>query len=149
MAPGLFGQLDESMLLHADRNFFSFGNWCRAADTARDGAWVAELAGNVLDEWPDGMRLIIRKERPRAGAQLRITDADGLRLTCFATNTVTIPVSELGIRHRIRARYEERIRNARATGLRNLPCTTPPRRRSGLRSSNSHSISSSGCRRLP
>lgn len=87
----------------------------------RDGAWVAELSGNVLDGWPDGMRLIIRKERPHPGAQLRITDADGLRLTCFATNTVTIPISELELRHRRRARCEDRIRNARATGLRNLP----------------------------
>ncbi|WP_328548842.1 hypothetical protein [Streptomyces platensis] len=31
------------------------------------------------------MRLIVRKERPHPGAQLRFTDADGLRLTVFAT----------------------------------------------------------------
>ncbi|MFC5911701.1 IS1380 family transposase, partial [Streptacidiphilus monticola] len=43
----------------------------------RDGAWVAELAGDVLRGWPPGMRLIVRKERPHPGAQLRITDADG------------------------------------------------------------------------
>lgn len=30
----------------------------------REGAWVAELTGNVLDGWPDGMRLIIRKNDP-------------------------------------------------------------------------------------
>jgi hypothetical protein len=30
----------------------------------RDGAWVAELAGDVLKGWPTGMRLIVRKERP-------------------------------------------------------------------------------------
>ncbi len=30
----------------------------------RDGAWVAELTGDVLDGWPTGMRLIVRKERP-------------------------------------------------------------------------------------
>jgi hypothetical protein len=47
----------------------------------RDGAWVAELTGDVLQGWPKGMRLIVRKERPHPGAQLRITDADGLRLT--------------------------------------------------------------------
>ena len=33
------------------------------------------------------MRVIVRKERPHPGAQLRITDADGLRITAFATNT--------------------------------------------------------------
>ncbi len=53
----------------------------------RDGAWGAELTGDVLDGWPQGMRLIVRKERPHPGAQLRLTDADGMRLTCFATNS--------------------------------------------------------------
>ena len=87
----------------------------------RDGAWIAEIAGDVLDGWPEGMRLIVRKERPHPGAQLRITDADGLRLTCFATNTVDVPIAALELRHRQRARAEDRIRAARATGLRNLP----------------------------
>ena len=57
----------------------------------RDGAWLAELAGDVLTGWPKGMRLIVRKERPHPGAQLRFTDADGLRLTCFATYTTGLP----------------------------------------------------------
>ncbi|MFF3377801.1 IS1380 family transposase [Streptomyces sp. NPDC002680] len=86
-----------------------------------DGAWVAELTGDVLDGWPKGMRLIVRKERPHPGAQLRLTDADGMRLTCFATNTLGRPIAELELRHRLRARAEDRIRAARATGLRNLP----------------------------
>ncbi|WP_369658087.1 IS1380 family transposase [Streptomyces sp. RPA4-2] len=89
---------------------------------ARDGAWVAELTGKLLDDWPKGMRLIVRKERPHPGAQLRITDADGMRITCFATNTTGFkPIAELELRHRLRARAEDRIRAARATGLRNLP----------------------------
>ncbi|MCZ4103471.1 IS1380 family transposase [Streptomyces sp. So13.3] len=87
----------------------------------RDGAWVAELAGDVLAGWPQGMRLIVRKERPHPGAQLRITDADGLRLTAFAANTTGVPIATLELRHRQRARAEDRIRAARATGLRNLP----------------------------
>jgi hypothetical protein len=87
----------------------------------RDGAWVAELGGDVLKGWPWGMRLIVRKERPHPGAQLRFTDADGLRLTAFATNTSSVPIATLELRHRQRARAEDRIRNARATGLRNLP----------------------------
>ena len=54
----------------------------------RDGAWVAEVTGLLdLTGWPKGMRVIVRKERPHPGAQLRITDADGHRLTAFATNT--------------------------------------------------------------
>ncbi|MFE1957408.1 IS1380 family transposase [Streptomyces sp. NPDC059479] len=98
--------------------------WTPAVETGgrvRDGAWVAELTGDVLDGWPKGMRLIVRKERPHPGAQLRLTDADGMRLTCFATNTSGRPIAELELRHRLRARAEDRIRNARATGPRNLP----------------------------
>ena len=87
----------------------------------RDGAWVAELSGDVLKGWPMGMRLIVRKERPHPGAQLRFTDADGMRLTCFATNTPDTPIAALELRHRQRARAEDRIRAARDTGLRNLP----------------------------
>ncbi|WP_406352252.1 IS1380 family transposase [Streptomyces sp. NBC_01635] len=87
----------------------------------RDGAWGAELTGKLLDGWPNGMRLIVRKERPHPGAQLRITGADGMRITCFATNTTGRPIAELELRHRLRARAEDRIRAARATGLRNLP----------------------------
>ena len=98
--------------------------WTPAVETSgdiRDGAWVAEIAGDVLNGWPKGMRLIVRKERPHPGAQLRITDADGLRITCFATNTTGAPIAQLELRHRRRARAEDRIRAARATGLRNLP----------------------------
>lgn len=43
-----------------------------------------------------------------------------MRLTCFATNTAGRPIAELELRHRLRARAEDRIRAARATGLRNL-----------------------------
>lgn len=98
--------------------------WAAAVEAdgeIRDGACVAELTGVVLDGWPKGMRLIVRKERPHPGAQLRLTDADGMRLTCFATNTLGRPIAELELRHRMRARAEDRIRAARATGLRNLP----------------------------
>ena len=98
--------------------------WTPAVETdgeVRDRAWVAELSGDVLDGWPTGMRLIVRKERPHPGAQLRITDADGMRITCFATNTPDRPIAELELRHRLRARAEDRIRAARSTGLRNLP----------------------------
>lgn len=98
--------------------------WTPAVETdgeVRDGAWVAEPTGDVLAGWPKGMRLIVRKERPHPGAQLRITDADGMRITCFATNTAGRPIAELELRHRLRARAEDRIRAARATGLRNLP----------------------------
>jgi hypothetical protein len=54
----------------------------------REGAWVAEATALVnLSSWPVGTRLIQRKERPHPGAQLRITDADGMRITGFLTNS--------------------------------------------------------------
>ncbi|WP_343203432.1 transposase [Rhodococcus ruber] len=55
---------------------------CDAEGQVRDGAWVTELTGLLdLSSWPKGMRVIVRKERPHPGAQLRFTDRDGLRLT--------------------------------------------------------------------
>jgi hypothetical protein len=99
--------------------------WTPAYDTnrkPRDGAWVAEATG-VLDltGWPPGMRVIVRKERPHPGAQLRFTDADGNRLIAFATNTTRGQLPDLELRHRHRARAEDRIRAAKQTGLTNLP----------------------------
>jgi Transposase DDE domain group 1 len=92
----------------------------------RDGAWVAEATGCVdLTGWPAGTRLILRKERPHPGAQLRTTDADGMRITGFLTNTAHggpgRQLADLELRHRRHARVEDRIRAAKDTGLRNLP----------------------------
>ncbi|MBF4192129.1 transposase, IS4 family protein [Mycolicibacterium phlei] len=104
--------------------------WYPAIDTRggiRDGAWVAEATDLVnLESWPPGTRLILRKERPHPGAQLRFTDADGMRVTAFITDTphgvVPGQVAGLELRHRQHARVEDRIRELKATGLRNLPC---------------------------
>ncbi|MGW0701567.1 IS1380 family transposase [Streptomyces sp. NPDC002867] len=99
--------------------------WTPAYDASgvqRPGAWIAETTGMPdLSTWPKGMRLIVRKERPHPGAQLRITDVDGNRITCFATNTQGGQLADLELRHRRRARAEDRIRAARDTCLRNLP----------------------------
>jgi Transposase DDE domain group 1 len=89
---------------------------------ARPGAWVAELTGLLdLAGWPAGMRVIVRRERPHPGAQLRFTDIGGHRFTCFATDTKRGQLADLELRHRRRARCEDRIRAAKDTGLRNLP----------------------------
>ena len=103
--------------------------WTPAYDVdgqPRDGAQVAELTGLVAAAmtaagWPAGMRLIARRERPHPGAQLRITDRDGWRLTVFATNTERGQLPDLEVRHRLRARAEDRIRALKDSGLRNLP----------------------------
>jgi hypothetical protein len=88
----------------------------------REGAFVAEVTDLFdLSGWPAGMRLIVRKERPHPGAQLRITDLDGMRITAFVTNTTRGQLADLELRHRRRARAEDRIRCAKDTGLANLP----------------------------
>jgi hypothetical protein len=102
--------------------------WKAALDPdgfVRDGAQVAELTRYLRTptgrrRWPDGMRVIARRERPHPGAQLRITDTDGWRITVFATN---LPgrIADLEVQHRLRARAEDRIRCLKDTGLRNLP----------------------------
>jgi len=101
--------------------------WRAARDadgTTRPGAQVAELTRWLpasFAGWPPGIRVIARRERPHPGAQLRLTDIDGWRVTVFATNTVGGRLADLEIRHRLRARAEDRIRALKDTGLRNMP----------------------------
>ncbi len=100
---------------------------CGDGDDLREGAWVAEATGMLdLSGWPQGSRLILGKERPHPGAQLRFTDVDGMRVTAILTNTpggvVPGQAAGLELRHRQHARVEDRIREAKATGLRNFPC---------------------------
>jgi hypothetical protein len=99
--------------------------WTPAYDSdgqVRQGAWVAEVTGLFdLTSWPAGMRLIVRRERPHPGAQLRITDYDGHRITAFVTNSTRGQLADLELRHRRRARAEDRIRCAKDSGLTNLP----------------------------
>lgn len=111
--------------------------WRAAVDgdgQPRDGAQVAELTAwmpapfratyrDPKANWPTGMRVIARRERPHPGAQLRLTDHNGWRITCFATNTrgPGWTLAALEVRHRQRARCEDRIRGLKDTGLRNLP----------------------------
>jgi hypothetical protein len=99
--------------------------WTHAYDgdgQVRDGAWIADITGMLdLSGWPAGMRVIVRRERPHPGAQLRFTDLDGHRFTAFATDAKHGQLADLELRHRRRARCEDRIRCAKDTGLRNLP----------------------------
>jgi hypothetical protein len=57
----------------------------------REHAHVAEVTGLLdLSGWPDGMRVIVRREHPHPGAQLSLFEAaDGYRYQAFATNTRT------------------------------------------------------------
>ncbi|GGU32506.1 hypothetical protein GCM10010289_62270 [Streptomyces violascens] len=111
----------------------------------RDGAWVAELAGDCLAGWPKELRLIVRKERPHPGAELRFTDADGMRLTCFATNTAGRAIAALELRHRQRARAETASAPPAPPACAASPSATPRRTRSGWRACRSPSTCRPGC----
>lgn len=101
----------------------------KSAEEVNDGADVADITdllrqGGHLKGWPENMRVIVRRERPHPGARVaqdRLDDAEGYRLTAFATNTSRGQLQDLELRHRQRARCEDRIRCAKDTGLRNLP----------------------------
>jgi hypothetical protein len=98
--------------------------WTAAVDPdgqAREGAALAELSTLDLAGWPAGTRAICRREDPDPGAQLRFTDADGHRFQVFLTDQDDPDVARLELRHRQRARTEDRIRCGKATSLRNLP----------------------------
>ena len=99
--------------------------WTQAIDAGgedREGAWVAKLTDDLdLSAWPEGSRLICRRERPHPGAQFTIFDEHGYRHTCFLTDQEGQDIAVLELRHRGRARVEDSIRAGKDTGMRNLP----------------------------
>src|SRR6266511_3222080 len=87
----------------------------------REGAWVAEISDALdLAGWPEGCRVIVRRERPHPGAQLSFTDHDGHRFLATLTD-LDGDATELECLHRARANTEDRVRAAKQTGLENLP----------------------------
>jgi len=87
----------------------------------RDNGEVAEASDLIdLSGWPQGSRLIVRRERPHPGAQLSFTDADGHRFQAILTDREGEAV-DLEREHRARARCEDRIRCAKQIGLELLP----------------------------
>lgn len=89
----------------------------------REGAQVTELTERVdLSTWPQGTRLIVRRERPHPGAQLSVLDCEtGYRHTAFITDQQGADVAALELRHRRRARVEDAIRTGKETGMRRMP----------------------------
>jgi hypothetical protein len=90
-----------------------------------DRAAVAELTDSPhvdVAGYPPGSRLLVRREPLHPGAQQTIEDIDGCRFTCFLTDQPDPDLAVLDVRHRAHARVEDRIRGAKDTGARNLPC---------------------------
>jgi DDE family transposase len=99
--------------------------WAAALDqdgSVRDNGEVAEITDSVdLSSWPEGSRLIVRRERPHPGAQLSFTDHDGYRFQAILTDQTDPDIAELECRHRQHAHVEDRIRDDKDTGLSKFP----------------------------
>jgi hypothetical protein len=88
----------------------------------RDGAHVAEITDHVdVSAYPAGTRVLVRREPLHPGAQQTFDDIDGHRYTALLTTQTGTDLAELDARHRAHARVEQRIRDAKTLGLRNLP----------------------------
>jgi hypothetical protein len=99
--------------------------WVPALDqdgSERENGEVAEITDSIdLSSWPEGSRLIVRRERPHPGAQLSFTDHDGYRFQAILTDQDDEDIAIIERRHRQRARVEDRIRDDKDTGLAKCP----------------------------
>ena len=64
--------------------------------------------------------MIVRRERPHPGAQLSFTDHDGHRFQAILTDQHG-EIATLERDHRARGDAENRVRNAKACGMENVP----------------------------
>ena len=99
--------------------------WVVALDqdgSERENGEVAEITDTVdLSAWPEGSRLIVRRERPHPGAQLSFTDHDGYRFQAILTDQTDGDIAGLECCHRQHAHVEDRIRDDKDTGLSKFP----------------------------
>ena len=99
--------------------------WVPALDqdgSERENGDVCEITDRLdLSSWPDGCRVIVRRERPHPGAQLSFTDHDGYRFQAILTDQPDADIAINERRRRQRARVEDRIRDDKDTGLAKLP----------------------------
>src|SRR5208282_10908 len=99
--------------------------WVPALDqdgSVRENGQAAEITQNVeLSSWPEGSRLIVRRERPHPGAQLSFSDHDGYRFQAILTDQPDRDIALLQCPHRQHAPVEDRIRDDKDTGLSKLP----------------------------
>lgn len=109
-------------------------DWTAAVDT--DGvpdkaAKVADLTG-ILREGPDGdrlegwardMRVIVRRTPRPVGKPAKLGENRDWEYGAFVTNTQVGQIAFLDARHRTQAHVEDRMKQFKACGARNLPST--------------------------
>jgi hypothetical protein len=80
------------------------------------------LPGLTALGWPEGIRVLVRRERPHPGAPISVFEAhDGWRYQCLATDTPNGQLAFLEARHRAHARVEDNIHTAKQAGLGRFP----------------------------
>jgi hypothetical protein len=85
-------------------------------------AGIAEITDRLdLTGWPEGSRVLVRREIPHPGAQFSFTDHDGHRFQAILTDQADPDIAYLEARHRGHARVEDRIRTGKDTGMAKLP----------------------------
>jgi hypothetical protein len=77
-------------------------------------------------DWPEAMRVIVRRRQLYEHEQPTLFDTNGYRYSCFVTNTPATGPEGLGVqyadaRHRVHARVEDDVRTTQDTGLSRLP----------------------------
>jgi hypothetical protein len=88
----------------------------------REHAQVIEITDHIdLSGWPAGTRMIARREPAHPGAQLTFSDIDGHRYQVMITDLADGDIAYLEALYRGRGRVEQRICDAKDTGLANLP----------------------------
>jgi len=95
----------------------------RQDGTERDGAAVAELTDLIdLTGWPDGTRLIVRREPLHPGAQTSLFPSLDYRFWGHYTDQAASPV-DADVHMRAHAHVEDHIRRLKASGLERFPFT--------------------------
>jgi len=90
----------------------------------RPGAAVAELTDCVdLGDWPDGTRLIVRREPLHPGAQQSLFPSTTYRYWGHYTDTADGEVATLDVHMRAHARVEDHIRRIKDSGGHRFPFT--------------------------
>ena len=107
-------------------------DWGTAVDTEGDpdpAAQVADLTGILrhgphgdrLASWPGDMRLIARRTPRPANKPAKLGEHPDWEYGAFVTNTPVGQVQFLDARHRTQAHVEDRMKQFKACGARNLP----------------------------
>jgi hypothetical protein len=96
-----------------------------------DGLECCEITDLLHDrltglDWPDTMRVIVRRRKLFDFEQPTLFDTGGYRYSCFVTNTPAhgrngLNVQHADARHRVHARVEDDVRTTQDTGLGRLP----------------------------